>query len=98
MLRKLLFSGLAVIGLLLAGPQKASAQAVFACVSSAANSPLIIVPTAGAPCPPSAGGQTWTKVTLGAAGPPGPPGPQGPPGSPGPPGPGGALAGRAFNC
>src|SRR6516225_7337429 len=97
MLRKLLFSGLAVIGLLLAGPQKASAQPVFACVSSAANSPIIIEPTADAPCPPSAGGVTWTKVTLGAAGPPGPPGPPGPQGSPGPPGPG-YLAGRAFNC
>ena len=97
MLRKLLFSGLAVIGLLLAGPQKASAQPVFACVSSAANSPIIIDPTADAPCPPSAGGVTWTKVTLGAAGPPGPPGPPGPQGSPGPPGPG-YLAGRAFNC
>ena len=64
MLRKLLLSGLAVTGLLLAGPQKASAQTVFACVSSAANSPIIIEPTANAPCPPSAGGQTWTKVTL----------------------------------
>jgi hypothetical protein len=63
MLRKLLLSGLAVIGLL-AGPQKASAQTVFACVSSAANSPIIIRPTADAPCPPSAGGVTWTKVTL----------------------------------
>ena len=95
---KLLLASVTAIGLLLAGPQKASAQTIFACVSSAANSPIIIEPTADAPCPPSAGGVTWTKVTLGAAGPPGPPGPQGPPGSPGPPGPGGALAGRAFNC
>jgi hypothetical protein len=64
MLRKLLLSGLVLIGLLLAGPQKASAQVVHACVSSAANSPIIIEPTADAPCPPSAGGVTWTKTTL----------------------------------
>jgi hypothetical protein len=61
---KLLLASVATIGVLLAGPQKASAQTVFACVSSAANSPIIIEPTANAPCPPSAGGQTWTKVTL----------------------------------
>ena len=61
---KLLLATVAAIGLLLAGPQKASAQTVFACVSSAANSPIIIEPTADAPCPPSAGGQTWTKITL----------------------------------
>jgi hypothetical protein len=61
---KLLLATVAVIGVLLAGPQKASAQTVFACVSSAANSPIIIEPTADAPCPPSAGGQTWTKITL----------------------------------
>ena len=97
MYSKLLLASVAAIGLLLAGPQKASAQEIFACVSSAANSPIIIDPTADAPCPPSAGGVTWTKVTLGAAGPPGPPGPPGPQGSPGPPGPG-YLAGRAFNC
>jgi hypothetical protein len=62
MLRKLLFSGLAVIGLLLAGPQKASAQTIFACVSSIGA--VVIEPTADAPCPPSAGGPTWTKTTL----------------------------------
>src|SRR6516164_3942893 len=61
---KLLLASVAAIGVLLAGPQKASAQVVHACVSSAANSPIIIEPTADAPCPPSAGGQTWTKITL----------------------------------
>ena len=61
---KLLLASVTAIGLLLAGPQKVSAQTVFACVSSAANSPIIIEPTANAPCPPSAGGQTWTKTTL----------------------------------
>jgi hypothetical protein len=45
---KLLLATVAAIGLLLAGPQKASAQTVFACVSSAANSPIIIEPTADA--------------------------------------------------
>jgi hypothetical protein len=64
MLSKLFLATVATIGLLLAGPQKASAQVVHACVSSAANSPIIIEPTADAPCPPSAGGTTWTKVTL----------------------------------
>jgi hypothetical protein len=61
---QLLLASVTAIGLLLAGPQKVSAQTVFACVSSAANSPIIIEPTANAPCPPSAGGQTWTKITL----------------------------------
>ena len=61
---KLLLASVAAIGLLLAGPQKASAQVVHACVSSAANSPIIIEPTADAACPPSAGGVTWTKTTL----------------------------------
>src|SRR6516164_7137563 len=61
---KLLLASVAAIGLLLAGPQKASAQTVFACVSSAANSPIIIEPTANANCPPNTPTITWTKVTL----------------------------------
>ena len=67
MLSKLFLATVATIGLLLAGPQKASAQVVHACVSSAANSPIIIEPTADAPCPPSAGGQTWTKISWNAS-------------------------------
>ena len=45
---KLLLASVAAIGVLLAGSQKASAQVVHACVSSAANSPIIIEPTADA--------------------------------------------------
>jgi hypothetical protein len=56
MLRKLLFSGLALIGLLLAGPQKANAQTVFACVTSIGN---ISIVAANANCLPGA-----TKITL----------------------------------
>jgi hypothetical protein len=64
---KLLLAGVATVGLLLAGPQKASAQVVYACVSSIGN--IVIVAGPNAPCPPSAGGPTWTKVTLGGASP-----------------------------
>src|SRR6516165_9266037 len=93
---KLLLASVTAIGLLLAGPQKVSAQTVFACVSSAANSPIIIEPTADAPCPPSAGGVTWTQTTLNASGPPGPPGPQGPAGPAGPSGPAGPPSKATF--
>jgi hypothetical protein len=61
MCSKLLLAS-ATIGLLLAGPQNASAQVLNACVSSIGN--IVIVASATAPCPPSAGGPTWTKTTL----------------------------------
>jgi hypothetical protein len=53
---------LAVIGLLLVGPQKASAQTISACVNSATG--LLYVVAANANCPPSSGNVTWTKTTL----------------------------------
>jgi hypothetical protein len=64
MFSKLLLAGVAAIGLLLAGPQKASAQVVYACVSSIGN--IAIVASATANCPPNVGSATWTKVTLSA--------------------------------
>ena len=64
MFSKLLLASVAAIGLLLTGPQKASAQVVYACVSSIGN--IAIVASATTSCPPSAGGPTWTKVTLGS--------------------------------
>jgi hypothetical protein len=67
MFSKLLLAGVATAGLLLAGLQKASAQVVYACVSSIGN--IVIVAGPNAPCPPSAGGPTWTKVTLGGPSP-----------------------------
>jgi hypothetical protein len=88
MLRKLLFSGLAVIGLLLAGPQKANAQTIFVCVSSNPNNAILGV-AANGNCPPNNATVTWTKMALGAAGPPGPQGPAGPVGPVGPAGPAG---------
>ena len=62
MLRKLLFSGLAVIGLLLAGPQKASAQTIFACVTSIGNISILAGPNS--PCP--GGTKTTLSTTPGA--------------------------------
>jgi hypothetical protein len=53
---------LAVIGLLLVGPQKASAQTISACVNSVTG--LLYVVAANASCPPSSGNVTWTKTTL----------------------------------
>jgi hypothetical protein len=53
---------LAVIGLILAGPQKASAQTISACVNSVTG--LLYVVAANANCPPSSGNVTWTKTTL----------------------------------
>ena len=67
MFSKVLLASVAAIGLLLAGPQKASAQTIFACVSSIGS--IVIEPTANAPCPPSAGGPTWTKISWNAASP-----------------------------
>jgi len=57
MFSKLLLASVASIGLLLAGPQKASAQTIFACVSSIGN----IV------CPLAAGGPTRTKISWNAS-------------------------------
>ena len=60
-MKKLLIASVAVIGLLLAGPQKASAEVIYACVSTIGN---IAVVTANANCPPAVGGTTWTKISL----------------------------------
>jgi hypothetical protein len=57
MFSKLLLAGVAAIGLLLAGPQKASAQTVFACVNPTTG--LIQVVAQNATCPPN-----WNKITL----------------------------------
>ena len=57
---KLLLATVAAIGLLLAGPQKASAQVIYACGSSIGS---IVIVAANAACPPSAGGPTWTKIS-----------------------------------
>src|SRR6516225_1305328 len=56
MCSKLLLASVATIGLLLAGPQKASAQVLNACVTSIGNISILAGPNA--PCP---GG---TKTTL----------------------------------
>jgi len=56
MIWKLLLASVAAIGLLLTGPQKASAQVVYACVTSIGN---IAIVAANVNCP--AGG---TKITL----------------------------------
>ena len=61
MFSKLLLASVASIGLLLAGPPKANAQVIYACVSSIGN---IAIVAANASCPPNVGGTTWTKVTL----------------------------------
>jgi hypothetical protein len=50
---------LAVIGLLLAGPQKASAQTIFACVNPTTG--LIQVVAQNATCPPN-----WNKISWNA--------------------------------
>jgi hypothetical protein len=61
MLRKLLLSGLAVIGLLLVGPQKASADQLFYCKNpTITNQPLILY-TATPTCPP---GSTATSINV----------------------------------
>src|SRR3974390_2490242 len=59
---KLLLASVAAIGLLLAGPQKASAQVIYACVNSIGN--IVAVAGPNAPCPPNVGSATWTKTTL----------------------------------
>ena len=63
MFSKLLLASIATIGLLLTGPQKASAQVVYACVSSIGN---IAIVAANANCPPAVGGATWTKISWNA--------------------------------
>jgi hypothetical protein len=61
MLSKLLgCGGVAVIGLLLAGPQKASADVVFACVNTTTG--LLYVVSATTNCPPASSGATWIKI------------------------------------
>jgi hypothetical protein len=59
MCSKLLLASVASIGLLVAGPQKANAQVVYACVSSIGN--IAIVAGPNAPCP---GG---TKISWNAS-------------------------------
>jgi hypothetical protein len=56
---------LAVIGLLLAGPQKASAAQVFACVNSTTG--LLYVVAATTNCPPPSSGFTWNKISWNAS-------------------------------
>ena len=64
MFSKLLLASVASIGLLLAGPQKASAQTIFACVSSIGN---IVIVAANTNCPLAAGGPTRTKISWNAS-------------------------------
>jgi hypothetical protein len=54
---------LAVIGLLLAGPQKASAQTIFACVNPTTG--LIQVVAQNATCPPNWNKISWNATTSG---------------------------------
>jgi hypothetical protein len=95
MLRKLLLSGVAVIGLM-AGTQSASAQqVVYACKNNTTG--VLILFANSTTCQPG-----WTLTTLNVTGPPGPPGPAGPTGATGAMGPAGingtALAARQFVC
>jgi hypothetical protein len=64
MLSKLLVSSVAVIGLLLMGPQKASADVVFACVNTTTG--LIYIVSATTNCPPPTSGATWIKINWNA--------------------------------
>jgi hypothetical protein len=64
MLSKLLGSSVAVIGLLLAGPQKASADVIFACVNTTTG--LLYVVSATTNCPPPTSGATWIKINWNA--------------------------------
>jgi hypothetical protein len=63
MFSKLLLAGVAAIGLLLAGPQKASAQTVFACVNPTTG--LIQVVAQNATCPPNWNKISWNATTSG---------------------------------
>jgi hypothetical protein len=60
MLSKLFGSSVIVIGLLLAGPQKASADVVYACVNTTTG--LLYVVSATTNCPPPSSGYTWIKI------------------------------------
>ena len=62
MFSKVLLASVATIGLLLAGPQKASAQVIYACVTSIGNISIVAGPNA--PCP---GGTkiSWNATTSG---------------------------------
>jgi len=60
MLSKLLGSSVVVIGLLLAGPQRASADVVYACVNTTTG--LLYVVGATTNCPPPTSGATWIKI------------------------------------
>jgi hypothetical protein len=62
MFSKLLLTSVATVGLLLAGPKKASAQTISVCINSATG--LLYVVAANANCPPASGNVTWTKTTL----------------------------------
>src|SRR5437868_6724155 len=73
MLSKLLGSTVVVIGLLLAGPQKASADVVYACVNSTTG--LLYIVSATTNCPPPSSGATWTKISWNTTASPGTPGP-----------------------
>jgi hypothetical protein len=64
MLSKLLVSTVAVIGLLLMGPQKASADVIYACVNSTTG--LVYIVSATTNCPPPTSGATWTKISWNA--------------------------------
>jgi hypothetical protein len=86
MLSKLLFAGVAVIGLLLAGVQKGSADQLFYCKNPAATNQALILYAASPTCPP---GTTVTSINVA-----GPPGPQGPAGPAGPIGPSDVFVGK----
>jgi hypothetical protein len=64
---------LAVIGLLFAGPQKASADQVFACVNSTTG--LLYIVSATTNCPPPGSGYTWNKISWNTTAGQGMPGP-----------------------
>ena len=64
MLSKLLGSSVVVIGLLLAGPQRASADVVYACVNTTTG--LLYVVSATTNCPPPSSGATWIKINWNA--------------------------------
>ena len=89
MCSKLLRASVAATGLLLAGPQKASAQVIYACVTSIGN--IAIVASASASCPPGGTKISWN--VTGPAGPAGSTGATGPQGKPGQ-----AIAARQYNC
>jgi hypothetical protein len=60
MLSRLLGSSVVVVGLLVAGPQKASADVVYACVNTTTG--LLYVVSATTNCPPPTSGATWIKI------------------------------------